>query len=76
MRIAQMIGWSAIAIGFSNDFNNKVVSKQIEVRIVSREDCTQMYATGDKHNIPVGIQRCMVCAGALSPQDVTLGDSG
>ena len=77
--IGRLIGRRGTVLGFSDSHYNRYVSqtlKQIEIKIIYIEEFDHKYAVGDRHNIPVGIQDCMVCATALGPNDVAHGDSG
>ncbi|CAG2177774.1 unnamed protein product [Oppiella nova] len=75
----QLVGQLGTVIGFGDTYYGGFLSqtlKQIKVEIVSNKDCAQMYDIGDKHNIPIGIQECMICGSPTGGSDACQGDSG
>ncbi|CAG2121843.1 unnamed protein product, partial [Medioppia subpectinata] len=77
--VDQLVGrWSTV-LGFGNvDYGGDLSQalKQIKVQIIDTKDCADRYAIGDKHNIPIGIQECMICGNPGGSSDACQGDSG
>jgi len=76
----KLLGFKATVVGFGDTVYRGFLSQklqQIEVDIVSNDECAQTYANKDKHKIPIGIQECMICANSqYKGRDACQGDSG
>jgi hypothetical protein len=78
IRTEHLYGRNGLAVGFVHQSDGRSFKsfKTIATKIIPKSVCTNIYAIGDKKNIPIGIQMNMICAYALGSFDMTIGDSG
>ena len=78
LRIEHLYGRNGFAIGFIHQRNGHLFKsfKTIQTKVIPRKVCSDVYAMGNKKNIPIGIQTNMVCANSIGSDDMTVGDSG
>lgn len=78
LRLEHLYGRNGFAVGFSHTNNRRLFRsfKTIPITIIPMKVCTDIYAVGDKRNIPIGIQTDMICANSHGSNHMSVGDSG